>query len=195
MYAKMWPQVQRRVSGTWNSSHSYNPAISQNWMLQMTPSTYLSPLRLFLLLINMPNNSQPDTFIRSQKFQYKLKGKMFLLPKVTCEGNCVVWGGNWIWRRCHKSIHKQRHSHFLPFVYLLATLVINAANPWIRVTNATTLITKKGAPAKLNEQSVKVDTNLDVGPSSILIRVLDEPHFGRIKVRNLIKHLAFTLQL
>jgi len=65
---------------------------------------------------------------------------------------------------------------------LLGTLVISAGAPWVRVAESKVLIGKKGSVAKLSEESIKVDTNVDTDWSKIMIRILDGPQHGLIKV-------------
>lgn len=69
---------------------------------------------------------------------------------------------------------------FLPL--LPGTLAINAGSPWIRLLNTSTLVAKKGASAKLTERSIRVDTNVDLNPMSIRVRVLEPPQHGAILV-------------
>jgi hypothetical protein len=51
------------------------------------------------------------------------------------------------------------------------------------VVKTSTLVAKKGAFAKLDEESIKVDTNLDVDTFNIRVRVVDMPQHGLVKVK------------
>jgi hypothetical protein len=64
----------------------------------------------------------------------------------------------------------------------VGTLGISAGAPWVRVIEGKILIGKKGSVAKLSESSIKVDTNVDTEPSKIMIRILDGPQHGLIRV-------------
>ena len=52
----------------------------------------------------------------------------------------------------------------------------------MKVVNTTGLVTKKGSMTRLADESIHVETNLDVEQNRILIQIIDAPQYGLITV-------------
>lgn len=70
---------------------------------------------------------------------------------------------------------------FSVFLFL-GTLRISAGAPWVKIVNTTSLAGKKGSMAKLSDESIQIETNLDVDQKRILIRIVGGPQHGIIRV-------------
>ncbi|CAG7786715.1 unnamed protein product, partial [Allacma fusca] len=62
------------------------------------------------------------------------------------------------------------------------TVRISAGSPTVRVVNTSRLAGKRGSMARLTEESIGLETNVDVDEGKILIRILDGPQHGIIRV-------------
>ena len=70
--------------------------------------------------------------------------------------------------------------------HITGTLEISAGVPWIHIVNATRLAGKRGSMARLTDESIRIETNVDVDESRILIRILEGPQHGIIRVNSFI---------
>jgi len=70
------------------------------------------------------------------------------------------------------------------------TLEISAGAPWVHIVNTTTLAGKRGSIERLTDESLRIDTNLDMDPESIAIRIVGGPQHGIIRVTSFSSSLS-----
>jgi hypothetical protein len=68
----------------------------------------------------------------------------------------------------------------------VGTLEISAGAPWVHIVNTTTLAGKRGSIERLADESLRIDTNVDLDQDSIVARIVGGPQHGIIRVTNFI---------
>lgn len=66
-------------------------------------------------------------------------------------------------------------------MYILGILEIVASPPYLNITTNTGLLLEQGSSAPLLPSNLSIDTNLNVKPSEVVLKVMRAPTLGKLR--------------